>query len=209
MSFTGFSSEDFNVFSIEGLEARMEGIQTIIQPKFKAIGEELTDDLSMLTGSEMNLHIAKHARRTVNPPKDTWLAFCHDKRGYKKHPHFQIGLFDDHLFIWLAFIYELPNKSEIAQRLLENIDEVRNLIPDDYVISMDHMQKAATPVKSLTTEDLEEKLRRFRDVKKAEFLIGRHFSPQDPTIRDGQQFIQIAKETYATLVPLYKKAFSY
>src|SRR5699024_8349621 len=106
----------------DGLAERMTAIQTNIQPKFKQIGEQLRADLSIALGEELYLHIAKHARRTVNPPKDTWLAICDNKRGYKKHPHFQLGLFDDRLFIWLALIYELPNKPNIAQSLIDEFD---------------------------------------------------------------------------------------
>ncbi len=121
MKFTGFNKEDFDTFLIDGLDARMEAIQTRIQPKFQEIGTELADDLSMKLGNEVYLHIAKHARRTVNPPNDTWLAICDNKRGYKKHPHFQVGLFDDRLFIWLALIYELPNKSKICRSIHRSI----------------------------------------------------------------------------------------
>src|SRR5207253_2263610 len=35
---------------------------------------------------------AKHARRTVNPPDDTWVAFAPDRRGYKKHCHFKVAV---------------------------------------------------------------------------------------------------------------------
>src|SRR5699024_11327687 len=70
------------------------------------------EDVRAMVGSDMHLHIAKHARRTVNPPNDTWMAIAGNKRGYKKHPHFQVGLWDDHLFIWLAYIYELPRSEE-------------------------------------------------------------------------------------------------
>ena len=122
MKFEGFTYNDFDTFNIEGLSNRMEAIQGRIQPKFRAIGEPLTQDLSILLGNEMFLHIARHLRRKVNPPNDTWLAICNNKRGYKQHPHFQVGLYDDHLFIWLAFIYELPNKQKIASTFLDNID---------------------------------------------------------------------------------------
>ena len=37
-------------------------------------------------------HVAKHMRRTVNPPDDTWVAFAADKRGYKKHCHFKVAI---------------------------------------------------------------------------------------------------------------------
>ena len=162
MKFDGFNQNDFETFTIDGLEERMEAIQTRIQPKFKEIGQELTDSLSAKIGSEMFLHIAKHARRTVNPPKDTWLAIAGNKRGYKQHPHFQLGLFDDHVFIWLAYIYELPHKSSIANTFLENIDQFSTAIPKDFVVSMDHMKKESS---SITEIDLEKSLIRFRDVK--------------------------------------------
>lgn len=201
MGFTGFTKKDFNTFNIDGLEERMEAIQERIQPKFKAIGEEESDALSEMVGTEMHVHIARHARRTVNPPNDTWMAFCHNKRGYKKHPHFQIGLFDDHLFIWLAYIYELPDKQEFAKILLNHLDDIKQSIPDNYVISMDHMKKNA---ETLADSNLEKVLTRFRDIKKAEFLIGRHIKPDDPILEDGQTFLKEVEQTFKKLTPIYR-----
>lgn len=204
MTFTGFKQSDFHTFLIDGLDERMEAIKENIQPKFREIGSVLTDDLAALTGNEMFLHIAKHARRTVNPPKDTWLAISHDKRGYKKHPHFQVGLFDDHVFIWLAYIYELPNKVEMAEKLLEHTNDVYKKIPRNYVLSQDHMKKDSIQMDGLSEVEFEEVLNRFKNVKKAEFLVGRHFKPDDPLLADGEAFLQTVKETYQTLLPIYK-----
>ncbi|MBS4206066.1 YktB family protein [Lederbergia citrea] len=204
MLFFGFEKKDFDTFHIEGLEERMEAIQERIQPKFKMIGDILTNDLSAMIGTEMFLHIARHARRTVNPPKDTWLAIANNKRGYKQHPHFQIGVFDDHVFIWLAFIYELPGKQEIAKKFLKNIKTLKQTIPEDFVVSLDHMKKDAVSMADL---NLKTSLERFRDVKKAEFLIGRHIDANDPLLKDGDQFINLAKETFETLIPIYKLAY--
>ncbi|RLL45195.1 DUF1054 domain-containing protein [Oceanobacillus piezotolerans] len=203
MTVQGFRKVDFETFHIEGLDERMEAIQSRIQPKFQEIGEELVNFLSANLGNEVYLHIAKHARRTVNPPKDTWLAIADNKRGYKKHPHFQLGLFDDHLFIWLAFIYELPNKKEMAEKLLDNYDELKGL-PEDFMISLDHTQKEAISLAELERKHLE----RFRDVKKGEFLIGRHLSKEDERVQNGDKIIDIAKETYTALIPYYQKALT-
>jgi uncharacterized protein YktB (UPF0637 family) len=205
MSLKGFTQSDFDVFSIDGLEDRMEAIKNQIQPTFKSLGEILTNDLSMLLGNEMYLHIAKHARRTVNPPKDTWMAICHDKRGYKKHPHFQLGLFDDHVFIWFALIYEAPNKSTIANALLDEPNLILDL-PSDFVISLDHMKKEATPLAELDKNAIFVDLKRLRDVKKAEFLVGRHLQPDHPILKDGQALAEYTKETYEQLLPIYRKA---
>ncbi|WP_404459136.1 YktB family protein [Oceanobacillus kapialis] len=203
MSFQGFKQEDFKTFYIEGLEERMAAIQERIQPKFQEVGDLLADYLAAELQNEMFLHIAKHARRTVNPPKDTWLAIADNKRGYKKHPHFQIGLFDDHLFIWLALIYELEPKQEIAQAYLEQFAALKKL-PDEFVVSLDHMQKDSISIEALQKKDLE----RFRDVKKAEFLVGRHLSPDDVRVTDGNAFITTAKETFKELLPFYKIALN-
>lgn len=203
MEFNGFTEEDFRTFTIDGLDERMTAIQTRIQPKFREIGQDLTDYLSAHLGNEMYLHIAKHARRTVNPPNDTWLAIGENKRGYKKHPHFQVGLFDDHVFIWLALIYELDFKSEIAKEYIRSFEELKNL-PDNFVVSLDHMKKNSIPITELERKHLE----RFRDVKKAEFLVGRHLAVNDPITTNGKQFISTVKETYDQLIPFYQKAIS-
>jgi uncharacterized protein YktB (UPF0637 family) len=207
MQFEGFSKMDFDTFKIEGLDARMEAIQERIRPKFQTIGELLTKDLSELAGNEMFLHIAKHARRTVNAPKDTWMAIAANKRGYKQHPHFQVGLFDDHVFIWLAFIYELPNKTEIAKNFLEELDNVVKTIPSDYVVSLDHMKKDSESMGNLGEEGLKKSLERFRDVKKAEFLVGRHVQSDDLILKDGEKFLSLVEDTFKTLFPLYSLSF--
>lgn len=204
MSFNGFTHKDFNSFHIDGLEKRMEAIQERIQPKFAALSEEVQSDLEILAGNEMHLHIARHARRTKNPPVDTWMAFSHNKRGYKMHPHFQIGLFDDHVFIWLAYIYELPGKQEMASMFLEHLDELNKIIPSSYMVSTDHTKKSAS--KSITDLDLEKALIRFRDVKKGEFLVGRHFSSDDPILMDGKRFIAAVQETFETVMPIYNSS---
>ncbi|WP_153462482.1 YktB family protein [Sediminibacillus terrae] len=201
MDFNGFTREDFATFDIEGLDARMEAIRERIQPKFQLIGDELTEHLSAQLGNEMFLHIAQHARRSVNPPADTWLAVAANKRGYKKHPHFQVGLFDDHVFIWLALIYELPEKQTIAKTFLDEYDALKQLT-EDFVVSLDHTKKAALPISDLS----EENLIRFRDVKKAEFLVGKHIAPDSPIAKDGNKFIKEVKRTCDTLLPFYKLA---
>ncbi len=198
---TQFTKEAFEAFEIEGLENRMEAIRERIQPVFRQIGAEVSPDLTVNLAEDMYVHIAQHARRKVNPPNDTWMAFSPNKRGYKKHPHFQVGLFDDHLFIWLAYIYELPNKQQYATQLLEQQNLLQDL-PEDFVISYDHMKKEAVRV---TDANLEQGLVRFRDVKKAEFLIGRHVPAQKVSTMSHDALLELIRNTYDHLVPVYKK----
>lgn len=201
MEFNGFQQKDFDTFLINGLEDRMAAIQERIQPKFRAIGNELVDFLATKLGNEMFVHIARHARRTVNPPADTWMAFSSNNRGYKKHPHFQIGLWDDRAFVWLAFIYELPNKKEISETFLTNNETLKEMIPSDYDISMNHMKKSN---EKLVDIDWDHTLERFNKVKSAELLIGKQFDPTDSLMQDGEAFIKEIESIYNTLIPIYQ-----
>ncbi|HWN90907.1 MAG TPA: DUF1054 family protein, partial [Verrucomicrobiae bacterium] len=92
MSFPGFTPADFKVFDIDGFKPRMEAIKTRIRPKLEAMGRDLLPDVARIAGDTAFAHVAKHARRTVNPPDDTWVAFALDKRGYKKHCHFKVAV---------------------------------------------------------------------------------------------------------------------
>lgn len=204
----GFGPSDFDAFSLPGLDERMAAIQKRIQPKFKAIGGKLAAELSVMTGHEMFLHIARHARRKVNPPKDTWLAICANKRGYKAHPHFQLGLFDDHLFLWFALIYEAPNKRAVAQAMLNDLDAIADAIPPHFAVSLDHTKKDSLTAGAMSRDDWTSALIRLRDVQKAELLVGRHIDAGDPLLRDGEALCQHAADVYEQLLPLYRVAVS-
>ena len=92
MGFTGFTAKDFQVFAMPDFAGRMGAIRQKIQPKLFTLAEEMGPDLRRLVGGEIFTHVAKHMRRTVHPPSDTWVAFGPDKRGYKKTQHFKVAI---------------------------------------------------------------------------------------------------------------------
>ena len=92
MAFGGFTAKDFQVFAIPDFPGRMAAIRGQIQPKLFALAEEIGPNLKPIVGSEAFPHVAKHMRRTVNPPDDTWVAFGPEKRGYKKAQHFKLAI---------------------------------------------------------------------------------------------------------------------
>lgn len=202
-TFSGFSQAAFDVFAIDGLDARMDKIKSEIRPSFELLGQHLAPALSALTGDEMFTHIAKHARRTVNPPKDTWVAWAADKRGYKKHPHFQVGLWGTHLFIWYAVIYESPVKEQIAERLEANLDKVMQLVPSHFHWSPDHTQPGSTSQAELGKDGVGALIHRLKQVKKAELLCGVTIPQDDPILRDGKKLMKHIEETFAILAQLY------
>jgi uncharacterized protein YktB (UPF0637 family) len=206
MKFNGFRSADFDVFKVNGLDSRMEEIQNKIRPKLELLGNHFSSVLSSYADEEIFFHVAKHARRTVNPPKDTWVALASDKRGYKKHPHFQIGLFESHLFVWFAVIYESPIKKNFAVTLKQQLSEIQDQIPDNFVWSGDHTKPDVQSHYSLKEDGLLELIERLENVKKAEILCGLNLSRSDSTVSDGDQLLETIENVFKTLMPLYKLA---
>lgn len=204
MSFNGFTSNDFDVFTIDGLDQRMEALKTQVRPKLDFLGKHFSPTLATMVGEEIYPHVAKHARRTVNPPKDTWVAFASNPRGYKMLPHFQIGLWGTHLFIWFAIIYEAPNKIEFGHKLEEKIDTIYDQIPTDFVWSLDHMKPDVLKHNDLSKEDLTSMFVRLQSVKKAEILCGYQIPKHQAIQLSGQQILDRIDTTFTVLSPLYK-----
>ncbi|WP_432354836.1 YktB family protein [Sporosarcina sp. A2] len=202
MTKTFWTDNDFSVFEVDGLDARMTALQERIQPKFSQLGNLFTPLLSAHGKGEFYPHVAKHARRTVNPPSDSWIAFAPAKRGYKALPHFQIGLWGTHLFIVLAVIYENPDKKGISERLQNNLSVLTSL-PEDFVVSGDHMKPGAQPIQKIGDDGITPLLERLHDVKKAEFLVGRHLNRNQASELSEKDFLWFAEETFEKLLPVY------
>lgn len=205
MPIAPFTEQDFAVFHIDGLEARMEEIRKQIRPKFEQMGAQISPFLDLLLEEPMFMHIAKHARRTVNPPEETWVAWSSNKRGYKAHPHFQLGIRDTHLFIWFALIYENKRKPAFARNLRQQLGEIWPAIPDQFYISEDHTVPTATLKKEWDTD---KGLERLEKVKKAEFLCGMLVSRQEAIQLSGEELVKRTESTFQTLRPLYRLAVS-
>lgn len=197
-----FTEKDFEVFTIDGLDPRMAEIRAKIQPKFQELDDYFAEKLGEELGTEFFVHIAQHRRRTVYPPENTWSALSQKKRGYKMEAHFQLGIWEDYLFMWLSLIDNPKNEKEIAQAFLDN-QELFEQLDDDFYLSIDHTQPT---VERLCDADLEKRLTRFRDVKKGELQIGRIIKKEDALLNDSEKAREYMLKTYQELVPLYQLA---
>ncbi|MTH52574.1 DUF1054 family protein [Bacillus mangrovi] len=206
MTFTGFNKEDFDVFKIDGLEMRMEELIKQVRPKLEELGGYFAPMLSALTGEEMHAHVAKHARRSVNPPDDTWVAFASSKRGYKMLPHFQVGLWETHVFIWFAMIYEAPGKEQFGKAAEKNAARIIKEIPGSYVWSADHTKPDSIPQSELGKNGLKELAVRLQTVKKAELLCGVSIPREEALRLSGSEMASRIEDTFKTLMPLYELA---
>ena len=191
-----FRKESFEIFDIEGLEMRMQGVRAEIQPIFMEIGEQLKERISQaFPEQEFYLHIAQHRRRTSNAPENTWSAIGTQKRGYKMEPHFQLGIWQDYVFLYLSIIDQPKGQVEYAQKLSSALS-----LPKVFVLSKDH-----TRSEFYESSQLEEFVTRLKNVKKSELEMGRVWKAER---FDGQQddvILQEMLETIDDLLPIYQK----
>lgn len=199
----GFTEPNFTLFTIPDLEHRMAAIRTQIQPQFAAMGEQVEIFLSNTVGTPFHTHIAKHARRTKNPPEETWVAWSAQKRGYKAHPHFQLGICESHIFIWFALIYEYEKKQEFAKKVSEH-PEIWAQMPSSFYLSSDHTDSELNNLLPINEQSCSSVLQRLESVKKAEFLCGTFLGREEAMSYDGPKLVQHVKNVYQELLPLYK-----
>lgn len=199
-----FTEKSFEVFEIEGLEPRMEGIRSQIQPVFQELDEYFALELGKELEKDLFVHIAQHRRRTTYPPENTWSALSQKKRGYKMDPHFQLGIWPEYVFMWLSLIDNPKNEQKIAEAFLNN-QELLDRLPADFYMSLDHTKPE---VEKLIDADVERGLLRFCNIKKGEFQVGRIIKKDSPMLKNTTEARSYMLETYRQLLPLYELAMA-
>ena len=207
MPSSAFVTGDFKVFDAKGFQPRMAEIRSRVRPKLEALGKSLAPALSRSLGGEVFAHVARHARRTVNPPDDTWVAFSPDARGYKKHCHFKVAV-SRHC---VRFLFEVgpehADKKRWAAAWKKNAPKLAPVLRRVKSLAWfknEHDEEPAAPLADLTPEgigELGDELLRTRD---GQLVIGRA-TPADEAARWSEaQYRAAALETFRALVPLYR-----
>lgn len=113
----GLTRPDFEVFTIGGFADRMAMIQEQVRPKLVRIGRQLAPELASKLGLELFPHVAKHARRTVNPPPETWCAFGPSAKGYKRYGYLALCVSAAGAHARMVVKTEADRRPQIAQLL--------------------------------------------------------------------------------------------
>lgn len=206
VGFLGFEEADFAVFTIPGLEPRMDALRTQLRPKLEQLGEHFSNRLATQLERSVFVHVAKHARRKTNPPKDSWVAFSQDRRGYKKWPTFMLGMWSSHVFLQFGFIYESPYKAAFANLVLENLEMTRTLLPPDFLVYKDHMTPSGVALETLTDDAYEQLVARSASVKRGDLLFGREWSKAYVQSLSASALLDEFDETLQKLCRLYPLA---
>ncbi|MDR1568527.1 MAG: DUF1054 domain-containing protein [Streptococcaceae bacterium] len=195
-----FDLSSFKVFEIDGLKPRLDAIRCQIQPDFQTIGEKLCELVNQATLKPSYLHIAQHRRRTTHAPENTWCAISTQKRGYKMEPHFQLGIWQDYVFIYLSMIDQPKGQKAYAKYLLEHqvmFDELSN----DFVYSINHTVKDFFPLENI---GIESALKRLEQVKKSEFEVGKVYQREIFELKKEQEILNDFSKTITALLPIYQ-----
>ena len=202
-----FGAADFKVFDVSGFQPRMTKIRERIRPRLEALGHSLAPAIQKTTGDETFIHVAKHMRRTVNPPDDTWVAFAADKRGYKKHPHFKVAV-SRHC---VRFLFEIgpehADKKKWAtawKKNAPNIGAVLRRVKGLAWFKNEHDETPAAVLGDMTPEDLlafADHIVRTRD---GQLVLGRVVSADEAAQWTEAQYRTAALETFRALAPLYR-----
>jgi len=117
MATLGFTPVDFEVFKVDDFSERMQQIYAHVRPKLLRLGDELAPELGRKLHLEFFPHVAKHARRTINPPPETWAAFGPSPRGYKRYGYLSLCISGVGLHARVAVKSEADDRPAMARNL--------------------------------------------------------------------------------------------
>lgn len=202
-----FGAGDFKGFDVKGFQPRMLHIRERIRPKLEALGHTLASAIQRTTGDETFTHVAKHARRTVNPPDDTWVAFAADRRGYKKHVHFKVAVSRN----CVRFLFEVgpehADKKRWAAAWKKNapkIGPVLRRVKGLAWFKNEHDESPAAALGDLTPDDLAALADEIIRTRDGQLVMGRVVSADEAARWTEAQYRTAAIETFRALAPLYR-----
>jgi len=207
MPSTAFGAADFKVFEVNGFAPRMSGIRARIRPKLKTMGQRLLPEVSRAIGAEAFAHVAKHARRTVNPPGDTWVAFAADRRGYKKHCHFKVAVSRNAV----RFLFEIgPEHQDKARwaaawkRNVPRLGPVLNRVKGLAYFKNEHDEVPAAQLADLSVDELAALGDAALRTRAGQFVVGRMVPASEAARWTEAQYRAAALDTVRALSPLYR-----
>jgi uncharacterized protein YktB (UPF0637 family) len=207
MPSTAFGRADFKVFELTGFPERMSEIRARIRPKLETLGQRLLPEVGRAIGTEVFAHVARHARRTVNPPGDTWVAFAPDRRGYKKHCHFKVALSRNAVRFLFEVGPEHDDKKRWAAAWKKNaprLGPVLHRMKGLAYFKNEHDEQPASLLADLSIDDLgalgDEALR----TRDGQFVVGRAIPSAEAARWTEAQYRTAALDTVRALSPLYR-----
>jgi uncharacterized protein YktB (UPF0637 family) len=196
----GFKPQDFAVFSVEGFSERMGQIYQHVRPKLVKLGDELAPELSRKLHLEFFPHVAKHARRTVNPPPETWAAFGPSPKGYKRYGYLALCISGAGLHARAVVKSEADRRPEIARKIRAKAPELTRAFRGTKVAHYEKWNFTTLPALGPANEDFFESLADSLDKKTGGIDFGFGWNLRDSLRLERAELLDAWRE----LEPLYR-----
>jgi uncharacterized protein YktB (UPF0637 family) len=198
----GFSAEDFKVFEVEGFNERMERIYARVRPRLVRLGDELAPELARRLHLEFFPHVAKHMRRTVNPPPETWAAFGPSPRGYKRYGYLALCISGAGLHARVVVKSEADRRPEMAKLLRTRVGELAKSMGSVGIARYDKWDFKALPAEQPADRDLFDSLADLVEKKTGGIDVGFGWNRSASARLDRGEML----DAFAELAPLYRVA---
>lgn len=193
-----FQSKHFEVFHQENVEDALNQIRRYVQSVLRKYGVRIQQQvLDKTIYDHIPVHVAKHIRRKVTMPFNTWVAVGGDGRGYKKYCHLQLGINRKYVFLVVALIDHPPYEKEIMQAWQAKSTLLDDL-PEDFVFIDDHTDYPWRPLKNMTMSEI---VARAQEEHKCDTMIGRLIEREDMEAMESEDFDAWVSETTDYLIP--------
>jgi len=207
MPFNGFTEREFDIFDLQGFDARMPAIRAHVTPKLKALGEMVAPPLREATGMAFYPHVAQHLRRTVNAPEETWVAFSRSLRAYKPFVHMRVAINREGIRIVCHLEDYADDKPTFAAGLRRSADTLAAYLAAHPTIRSDDLldgkgrPKAGAQLDRAALAGFAERLCRVRG-QHASFAIP--ISRRDPVVASADALVEATVAGMKTLLPIYQ-----
>jgi uncharacterized protein YktB (UPF0637 family) len=200
MAGLGFTPSDFAVFRIEGFSARMQEIYARVRPKLVRLGNDLAPELTRKLHLEFFPHVARHARRTVNPPAETWAAFGPSPKGYKRYGYLALCISGAGLHARMVVKAEADRRPEIARGLKSQAAQLAKSLRGTGVARYEKWDFKTLPVEMAADDELFTALAEGLGKKTGAMDLGFGWSVRDALRLDRAELL----DAYRELEPMYR-----
>ncbi len=200
MNTLGFTRNDFDVFAIEGFNARMAKIYELVRPKLLRLGDELAPELASKLHMEFFPHVAKHMRRTVNPPPETWAAFGPSPKGYKRYGYLSLCISGAGVHARAVVKSEADRRPEMAASLTARAAELEKTYRGTRIARYDKWDFAHLPEPAIAGRELFDNLAEGLAKKTGGLDLGFGWEVKDALRLDRAELL----DAYRELEPLYR-----
>ena len=200
MAGLGFTPTDFAVFKVEGFSARMQEIYARVRPKLVRLGDELAPELARKLHLEFFPHVARHARRSVNPPAETWTAFGPSPKGYKRYGYLALCISGAGLHARMVVKSEADRRPEMARGLVSNAAQLAKSLRGTGIARYEKWDFKVLPAQTSADDELFTALAAGLGKKTGGLDLGFGWSVRDALRLDRAELL----DAYRELEPVYR-----